>query len=65
MSNKIAEWRQEFFRMQLYSTTYKFYLRCKEELQALPADMCAEMGIDPDEADFDQDGPMTEWPEFF
>lgn len=51
--------------MQLYSTTYKFYLRSKEELQALPADMCAEMGIDPDEADFDQDGPMTEWPEFF
>ena len=60
MTDRQAEWRLAFFREQLYSLTYRQYLKAKDEIKLISAEMYAEMGIESEEEDM-----MTEWPDFF
>ena len=69
LPEKVSQWRQSFFRRQLYITTYRMFLKARDEIKNLSSDLLADLGMDSeDEDDAMQDNqckPMTHWPEFF
>lgn len=63
--DKVGQWRLQYFREQLYSITYRVFLKAKEDLKGLGADLCKDMGLSDGDSDDENNEPMTEWPEFF
>ena len=61
MTHKIADWRLQFFREQLYVTTYRMYLKSREDIKELSPDLYDEMCL----SDDDDNNLMTSWPDFF
>jgi len=57
----VSEWRQVFFRRQLYEITYKQYLKTIKLIKESSPEMYEEMGLDQDLLE----DHLTEWPEFF
>jgi hypothetical protein len=52
-----------YFRRQLYETTYRHFLKTRDEIKNMSPDLLEEMGLD---SDADEDlANMTEWPEYF
>ncbi len=52
-----------FFCRQLYETTYRHFLKTKDEIKKMSPELLEEMGLDSDDG---EEGPnMTEWPEYF
>lgn len=41
------------------------FLKAKEDLKGLSADLCKDMGLSDGDSDDENSTPMTEWPEFF
>ncbi len=61
--SRVSEWRKAYFRRQLYETTYRHFLKTKEDIRNMSPELLEEMGLD---SEADEDIPnMQEWPEYF
>ena len=60
---KVGAWRLAYFRKQLYETTYKHFLKTREEIKNMSPGLCEELGLSSDEED--DNLAMTEWPDYF
>ena len=69
MPDRVSQWRQSFFRKQLYIITYRMYLKARDEIKNLSSDLLADLGMESEEEEDaamgNQCKPMTHWPEFF
>ena len=51
LPDKVSQWRQSFFRKQLYITTYRMFLKARDEIKNLSSDLLADLGMDSEDED--------------